>query len=92
MIILIIILILTIVGLTVALAKAISRPYRSSLDDALEAKYRNGDGYHLHYDKSIIEKKEFQRHFPDKTLRSFSHLFMKEMKDDLNCKANCLNR
>lgn len=73
--ILIAILVLTMLGLLIGFAKAILRPYHNHIDDAIDAKYRNEDGYHLYYDKSIIEKNEFRCRFPDIAIRKFSHHF-----------------
>ena len=75
--ILIAILVLTMVGLLIGFAKAILRPYHSNLNDKLDKKYLNDEGFHLYYDKSIIEKKEFKRRFPNMAIRKFSHLFSK---------------
>lgn len=37
--------------------------------------YRDPNGHHIYYEKSIIEKKLYQTLHPKETLRSFSQLF-----------------
>ncbi len=47
----------------------------------IDSQYYNADGDHIYYDRSLIEKKQFLRHFPHiKNLRSLSRLFSREVE------------
>ncbi len=50
--------------------------YRAGDEVDIDSQYYNPDGDHIYYDRSLIEKKQFQRRFPHiKNLRSLSRLF-----------------
>ncbi len=75
MILLIIILIMLAVVLAIALA--VSLKTHSEADDS-DRTYRDQNGDHVYYDKSIIEKKTFHRLHPKEAARTFSRLFRKK--------------
>lgn len=74
MILLIIILIMLAVILAIALA--VSLKGNSEIDES-DSTYRDQNGDHIYYDKSIIEKKKFHRLHPKEAVRTFSRLFKK---------------
>ncbi len=50
--------------------------YRAGDAVDIDSQYYNADGDHIYYDRSLIEKKQFQRRFPHITnLRSLSRFF-----------------
>ncbi len=57
-----------------AIALAVSLKGSSEADDT-DSSYRDQDGDHVYYDKSIIEKKVFHRLHPKEAARTFSRLF-----------------
>ncbi len=71
MILLIIILIMLAVILAIALA--VSLKSHGDVDDS-DSTYRDQNGDHVYYDKSIIEKKNFYRLHPKEAARTFSRL------------------
>ncbi|MDE7420044.1 MAG: hypothetical protein K2N35_07525 [Muribaculaceae bacterium] len=73
MISLIFILIMLAIILSISLAVSIKNDHRYDDRD-----YRNNEGDHLYYDKSIIEKKVFHRLHPKEAARSIARLFRKD--------------
>lgn len=41
----------------------------------IDSQYYNSDGDHIYYERSLIEKKEFQKRFPHISIRKLSGLF-----------------
>ena len=75
MITLIIILVMLAVVLAIALAFSLKGGRETAADDR---DYRDQDGNHVYYDKSIIEKKRFSRLHPKDAARTFRRLFRKQ--------------
>ncbi len=64
--------------LAVVLAIALAVSLKGSgKDDYDDQPYRDQNGDHVYYDKSIIEKKRFHRLYPKEAARSFKRLFKK---------------
>ncbi|MDE5813175.1 MAG: hypothetical protein K2H72_02715 [Muribaculaceae bacterium] len=74
MITLIIILVMLAAVLAIALAFSL-KGGRETADE--DRDYRDQDGNHVYYDKSIIEKKRFSRLHPKDAARTFRRLFRK---------------
>ncbi len=66
------IIILVMLAIVLAIALAVSLKGTSNDDDR---PFRDPDGDHIYYDKSIIEKKRFHRLHPKEAARSLSRLF-----------------
>ncbi len=45
------------------------------VEEDMDSQYYNADGDHIYYERSLIEKKLYQKHFPQISLRKFSSLF-----------------
>ena len=71
------IIILTMLAVVLAIALAVSLKDGTAYDDG-DRPYRDQDGDHVYYDKSIIEKKRFHRLHPKEAARTFSRLFRKK--------------
>ena len=72
-------LIIILVMLAIVLATALVVSLRdggAGRDD--DHPYRDRDGDHVYYDKSIIEKKEFHRLHPKEAARTFARLFRRK--------------
>ncbi len=55
--------------------------YRAEDEVDIDSQYYNADGDHIYYDRSLIEKKQFQHRFPHiKNLRTISALFSREVE------------
>ncbi len=61
--------------LAVVLAIALAVSLKGGRADEDDRGYRDQDGDHLYYDKSIIEKKNFRRLHPKEAARTFARLF-----------------
>ena len=61
-------------AVVLVIALAVSLKGSNSDDDK---PYRDQDGDHFYYDKSIIEKKRFHKLYPKQAARSFARLFKK---------------
>lgn len=50
----------------------------------LDKQYRDEDGDHYYYDRSLIQKKKFSRRYPEdaKSLRTWRRLFSRHPEDD----------
>ncbi len=71
------IIILVMLGVVLAIALGMSLKDGTAYDDD-DRRYRDKDGDHLYYDKSIIEKKRFSRLHPKEAARSFARLFKRK--------------
>ncbi len=60
------------VVLAIALAVSLKGNGNDMNDDL---SFRNTEGDHIYYDKSIIEKKNFHRIHPKEAVRTFARLF-----------------
>lgn len=69
------IIILTMLAVVLAIALAVSLKEGTAYDDH---PFRNQEGDHVYYDKSIIEKKNFHRLYPKAAARSLSRLFRRQ--------------
>ncbi|MDE6632064.1 MAG: hypothetical protein K2K23_03610 [Muribaculaceae bacterium] len=67
------IIILTMLAVILAIALAVS--LKGGREDEDDRPYRDQDGDHVYYDKSIIEKKRFSHLHPKEAARTFSRLF-----------------
>ena len=64
-------------AVVLSIALAVSLKGERSGDD-MDRSYRDQDGDHIYYDKSIIEKKRFSRLHPKEAARTFARLFRKK--------------
>ena len=71
------IIILTMLAVVLAMALAVSLKDGTAYDDA-DRRFRDQDGDHVYYDKSIIEKKRFSRLHPKEAARTFARLFRRK--------------
>ena len=71
-----IVFLVVIFAIGILVTAAISIRNRGRIDD-IDRHYYDEDGNHMYYDRSIIEKKEFNRQNPSesKHVRTFSRLF-----------------
>ena len=70
------IIILTMLAVVLAIALAVSLRDGTAYDD--DRGYRDQNGDHVYYDKSIIEKKRFSRLHPKEAARTFARLFRRK--------------
>lgn len=63
-------------AVVLAIALAVSLKGGNPGDD--DRGYRDQDGDHIYYDKSIIEKKNYHRLHPRDAARTFARLFRKK--------------
>ena len=70
------IIILTMLAVVLAIALAVSIKEGTAYDD--DRSYRDKDGDHVYYDKSLIEKKRFSRIHPKRAVRTFTGLFRRK--------------
>ena len=72
---------LTMLAVVLGIALAVSLRGSGSTADS-DRPFRNQEGDHVYYDKSIIEKKNFHRLYPKAAARSLSRLFRKTKGQD----------
>ena len=71
------IIILTMLAVVLAIALLVSLKDGTAYDDS-DSSFRDKNGDHVYYDKSIIEKKRFSHLHPKEAARTFSRLFKKK--------------
>ena len=71
------IIILVMLAVVLAIALGVSLKDGTAYEDT-DRPYRDKDGDHVYYDKSIIEKKRFSHLHPKEAARTFSRLFKKK--------------
>lgn len=65
---------LIIFSLSIALA-CVGKLATDGHNDDIDSQYYNAEGDHIYYERSLIEKKMFLKHFPQISLRKLSNLF-----------------
>ncbi len=70
------IIILVMLAVVLAIALAVSLKDGTAYED--DRGFRDKDGDHVYYDKSIIEKKRFSKLHPKEAARTFARLFKKK--------------
>ncbi len=68
-------------AVVLAIALAVSLRGNGNADDS-DRSFRDQNGDHVYYDKSIIEKKVFHRLHPKEAARTFSRLFRTRKSQD----------
>ncbi len=70
--------------LLLAILVMIAAGGRSGSDESDNAPFINEDGDHVYYDRGLIEKKKFQKRYPEiKGVRTFRRLFGNKPEDKL---------
>ncbi len=70
------IIILVMLAVVLAIALAVSLKDGTAYED--DRGFRDKDGDHVYYDKSIIEKKRFSKLHPKEAARTFARLFRRK--------------